>query len=154
MVSSASNPVLAPGESFEYTSGTRCPDYRLGLWSGRITWKRGAATAFSVRIPAFSLRTAPISRSGSNLTAGPGALQHGALADEPFRPTREASDAASFRLLQRPGPKSSLQTRPLRGSRPARKPWGTLFRTLLRWAGDDPHPRGAARHPRPRRALL
>jgi ApaG protein len=47
-------PVLAPGESFEYTSGTPLPT-PSGIMVGTYQMETRAGDSFSVRIPAFSL---------------------------------------------------------------------------------------------------
>src|ERR1700756_3712360 len=47
-------PVLAPGESFEYTSGTPLPT-PSGIMVGTYEMETRGGESFSVRIPAFSL---------------------------------------------------------------------------------------------------
>ena len=47
-------PVLAPGESFEYTSGTPLPT-PSGIMVGTYEMENRRGESFSVRIPAFSL---------------------------------------------------------------------------------------------------
>jgi ApaG protein len=47
-------PVLAPGESFEYTSGTPLPT-PSGIMVGTYEMETPLGESFSVRIPAFSL---------------------------------------------------------------------------------------------------
>jgi ApaG protein len=47
-------PVLAPGESFEYTSGTPLPT-PSGIMVGTYEMETKGGESFSVRIPAFSL---------------------------------------------------------------------------------------------------
>jgi ApaG protein len=47
-------PVLAPGESFEYTSGTPLPT-PSGIMVGRYEMETKSGESFWVRIPAFSL---------------------------------------------------------------------------------------------------
>jgi len=47
-------PVLAPGESFEYTSGTPLPT-PSGIMVGSYEMETRGGESFSVRIPAFSL---------------------------------------------------------------------------------------------------
>jgi ApaG protein len=47
-------PVLAPGESFEYTSGTPLPT-PSGIMVGTYEMETRGGDSFSVRIPAFSL---------------------------------------------------------------------------------------------------
>jgi ApaG protein len=47
-------PVLAPGESFEYTSGTPLPT-PSGIMVGTYQMETRGGDSFSVRIPAFSL---------------------------------------------------------------------------------------------------
>ena len=47
-------PVLAPGESFEYTSGTPLPT-PSGIMVGTYEMETRGGECFSVRIPAFSL---------------------------------------------------------------------------------------------------
>ncbi|HEV2098926.1 MAG TPA: Co2+/Mg2+ efflux protein ApaG [Stellaceae bacterium] len=47
-------PVLGPGESFEYTSGTPLPT-PSGIMVGRYDMETPGGESFSVRIPAFSL---------------------------------------------------------------------------------------------------
>jgi ApaG protein len=47
-------PVLAPGESFEYTSGTPLPT-PSGIMVGSYEMETTDGESFSVRIPAFSL---------------------------------------------------------------------------------------------------
>ena len=47
-------PVLGPGESFEYTSGTPLPT-PSGIMVGTYEMETRGGEAFSVRIPAFSL---------------------------------------------------------------------------------------------------
>ena len=47
-------PVLAPGESFEYTSGTPLPT-PSGFMSGAYQMQTGEGERFDVEIPAFSL---------------------------------------------------------------------------------------------------
>src|ERR1700747_2993084 len=47
-------PVLAPGESFEYTSGTPLPT-PSGIMVGTYEMETWGGESFSVRIPAFSL---------------------------------------------------------------------------------------------------
>jgi ApaG protein len=47
-------PVLGPGESFEYTSGTPLPT-PSGIMVGRYEMETPAGESFWVRIPAFSL---------------------------------------------------------------------------------------------------
>jgi ApaG protein len=47
-------PVLGPGEAFEYTSGTPLPT-PSGIMVGTYEMETGGGESFSVRIPAFSL---------------------------------------------------------------------------------------------------
>jgi ApaG protein len=47
-------PVLRPGESFEYTSGTPLPT-PSGIMVGTYEMETGSGESFLVRIPAFSL---------------------------------------------------------------------------------------------------
>jgi ApaG protein len=47
-------PVLAPGEAFEYTSATPLPT-PSGIMVGTYQMETGGGESFSVRIPAFSL---------------------------------------------------------------------------------------------------
>jgi ApaG protein len=47
-------PVLAPGEAFEYTSGTPLPT-PSGIMVGSYEMETGGGDSFWVRIPAFSL---------------------------------------------------------------------------------------------------
>ncbi len=47
-------PVLSPGESFNYTSGTPLPT-PSGIMSGTYAMERGSGERFEVEIPAFSL---------------------------------------------------------------------------------------------------
>jgi ApaG protein len=47
-------PVLAPGESFEYTSGTPLPT-PSGIMVGSYQMETGAGESFWVQVPAFSL---------------------------------------------------------------------------------------------------
>ena len=49
-------PVIAPGESFEYTSG--CPlDTASGVMSGRYQMKAASGESFEAEIPAFLLES-------------------------------------------------------------------------------------------------
>jgi len=61
-------PVLGPGESFEYTSGTPLPTPPAS-WSAAIRWRRRAATASGSRFQP-SRSTARISRSDSTEREG------------------------------------------------------------------------------------
>jgi ApaG protein len=55
-------PVLEPGQSFEYTSGVPLPT-PSGFMAGRYGMVTEAGEAFEIEIPAFSLDAAPGSRT-------------------------------------------------------------------------------------------
>ncbi len=131
-------PVLEPGEAFEYTSGTP-----LGPPSGFMAGayhmvQVGSGEAFDVAIPAFSLdsphQPGRFTETACRGTASP---LHPPAPAPCFCAERSRTD----RWIPSPTPGAG-QRRCLPRRRPTREEAEAAVRTLLRWAGDDPDREG------------
>ncbi len=145
-------PVLAPGESFEYTSSCPLPT-PSGFMVGDYEMETRGGESFLVRVPAFSLDTPqrwrPASTDPRTTTR-----RHKNPAAWPRRsawhPDQEENAMAI--IANRPSaPEATIQRQYRRANagrarRPSREEALEAVRTLIRWAGDDPEREGPARH--------
>ena len=136
-------PVLGPGESFEYTSGTPLPT-PSGIMVGSYEMETKGGESFSCASPPFR-STARISRPAQLIPAH----RSGAPI---VHQKREVLMRALFDL---PSPVSEDDPRrPADASGRPRAEAMEAVRTLIRWAGDDPTREGLLGTPGPGRARL